>query len=80
MPLEIIEPEKKLFESVEFDEDGRYLVIYHFGAAKYYKFNIFLVGLFLGASYYNYRKNKAVFWNCVNKLWPKIVLTNCVLE
>ena len=59
----LIEDEKKLFENVEFDEDGRYLVMHHFGAAKYYKFNVFLIGLFLGASYYNYRKNQEVFWS-----------------
>jgi hypothetical protein len=55
--------EKKLFENVEFDEDGRYLLMHHPSAAKYYKMNVALLGLFLGFTFWNYKKNQAVFWN-----------------
>jgi len=46
---------QKLFENVEFDEEGRYIVMHHFGALKYYKFNAFFLLMFLAVSYYNYR-------------------------
>lgn len=56
-------PGKKLFENIDFDEDGRYLLLHHNSAAKYYKFNAIIIMLFLGASYFNYKRNSAVFWN-----------------
>ena len=54
---------KKLFENVEFDEDGKYLVMHHHSASKYYKLNVAAVSLFLAISIWNYKKNEAVFWN-----------------
>jgi hypothetical protein len=54
---------KKLFENVEFDEDGKYLLMHHYSARKYYKMNVAFVAMFLAMSYWNYKKNEAVFWN-----------------
>lgn len=54
---------KKFFENVEFDEEGKFLVMHHNSAAKYYKINIAFLLLFLGFSYYNYKFNNAVFWS-----------------
>ena len=43
---------KKLFEGIEYDDEGRHLVFHHFGAARYYKINAVFLALFLGISYY----------------------------
>ena len=55
--------QRKLFESIEFDEDGKYLVMHQKGAGKYYKINVALIALFLGMSYWTYKTNSGVFWN-----------------
>mmetsp|Transcript_8567 Transcript_8567/g.14450 ORF Transcript_8567/g.14450 Transcript_8567/m.14450 type:complete len:97 (-) Transcript_8567:369-659(-) len=54
---------KKLFENVEFDEEGRHLIMHHFGAARLYKLNFFVVLLFLGFSISSYQNNKDIFYN-----------------
>ena len=53
----------KLFENVEFDDEGKYLLMHHYSAAKYYKMNVAFVAMFFAFSYWNYKKNEAVFWN-----------------
>ena len=60
-----MEPEvdKKFFENVEFDDEGKYLLMHHNSAAKYYKMNVVFLLMFLGVSYYNYKFNNAVFWS-----------------
>ena len=35
----------------------------HPSAAKYYKINIAFLALFMGFTYYNFKKNETVFWN-----------------
>ena len=37
--------------------------MHHPSAAKYYKINIAFLAAFLGFTYWNYKKNEAVFWN-----------------
>jgi hypothetical protein len=37
--------------------------MHHHSAAKYYKLNVAFVALFLGLSYWNYKKNQGVFWS-----------------
>lgn len=37
--------------------------MHHYSAAKYYKMNVAFVAMFLAISYWNYKKNEAVFWN-----------------
>ena len=55
--------EKKLFEQVQFDEEGKYLVLHHEGAKKYYKWNVAILLFFFGSSFLTYKFNTAVFWN-----------------
>lgn len=57
------EEEKKLFEHVQYDDDGRFIVMHHFGAQKYYKMNAMFLALFLGLSIYNFKENSEVFYN-----------------
>lgn len=54
---------KKLFENVEWDEEGRYLLMHQHGAGKYYKLNVVFLLLFLGTTIFTYKKNSVVFWN-----------------
>ena len=51
----------KVFKNIIFDEEGRFLVLHHHGAAKYYKMNIIFLALFFGFSFRNYKYNPAVF-------------------
>lgn len=52
---------KKTFNLV-FDNEGRYLVMHHKGAANYYKMNFGFLALFAGATLYNYKANSQVFF------------------
>jgi len=54
---------KKLFESIDYDEEGRYLIMHHNSAGKYYKINICFLLLFLGTSIWSWKQNSGVFWN-----------------
>jgi hypothetical protein len=47
---------KQTYELV-FDKEGRYLLMHHKGAAKYYKMNFAFLALFAGATMYNYVQN-----------------------
>ena len=49
------------FKNVEYDEDGKFLVLHHFGASRYYRINVIFLFLFLGLSLYNYRYNPQAF-------------------
>lgn len=42
------------FKSVQYDADGKFLVLHHHGAEKYYKINVAIVLLFFGVTLYNY--------------------------
>jgi hypothetical protein len=55
--------QRRLFESIEFDEDGRYLIMHQKGAGKYYKMNVLFIALFFGMSWWTYKTNSTVFWN-----------------
>ena len=55
------QPGKKLFEGIEYDEEGRHLIFHHFGASRYYKINALFLAAFLGLSYYQYKENSAIF-------------------
>ena len=55
--------DKKLFENLDFDEEGKCLVMHHFGAAKYYKLNLAVVLFFFGFSYWTYKVSPDVFYN-----------------
>ena len=46
-----------------FDEEGRYLIMHHDGAAFYYKINMAFLAVFLGTAIYNYKVNKEVFFD-----------------
>lgn len=57
--------EKKYFDKVLFNEEGKYLIMHHDGAAFYYKINMAFLALFLGTAIYNYKVNKEVFFDNV---------------
>ena len=42
------------FKGVHYDEEGRYLILHHDGALKYYRINVAILFLFLGVTLYNY--------------------------
>ena len=42
---------------LEWDTEGRYLILHHLGAGYYYKLNIAFTALFLGMTMYNYVSN-----------------------
>lgn len=48
---------KRTFNNIRFDADGKFLVLHHFGASWYYKVNLLSLGLFYGATLYNYVMN-----------------------
>ena len=50
------------FTNINFDKEGRYLVMHHHGAGWYYKMNFVFLALFLGATCYNYVMNSQVFF------------------
>lgn len=50
------------FKNVEYDQDGKFLIMHHYGAAKYYRINIAILFLFLGVTLWNYVKNSQVFF------------------
>jgi len=50
------------FNHIKFDAEGKFLVLHHYGAGWYYKANLVLLGLFYGASVYNYVMNSQVFF------------------
>jgi hypothetical protein len=55
-----------------FDESGRYLLLHHQSAQKYYKFNMLFVSLFFGISVYNSKKHPELFFN--SRLLAKLYL------
>jgi len=62
---------------VKFDADGRFLVLHHMGAGKYYKMNAAFLIFFFGTSLYNYVNNSQVFFG---KEWfGKLYLGVCGL-
>ena len=42
------------FPIVEYDAEGKFLVLHHFGALPYYRVNAAILFLFLGATLYSY--------------------------
>ena len=50
------------FKGVHYDETGRFLVLHHEGAFKYYRMNVAILFLFLGATLYSYVYNAQVFF------------------
>ena len=45
------------FKGVHYDDTGRFLVLHHEGALKYYRINVAILFLFLGVTLYNYVNN-----------------------
>ena len=67
---------KKLyFKNVKYDQEGRFLVLHHMGAGKYYKMNGAFLLFFFGGSLYNYVNNSSVFFGkeWFGKLYLSIV-------
>ena len=50
------------FKSVEYDDEGKFCILHHYGAQKYYKMNIAILFLFLGITLYNYVYSPQVFF------------------
>ena len=50
------------FKKVEYDEQGRFCILHHNGALKYYRINIAILFLFLGATLYSYVNSPQVFF------------------
>ena len=50
------------FKNVHYDEEGKYLILHHYGAEKYYRMNVAVLFLFLGVTLYNYVYNPQVFY------------------
>jgi len=72
----LFEQDKKYFDNIYFDENGRYIVFHHNSAAKYYKLNVIFLALFFGISFYNYKINGAVFLDDkFGKLYLSIIAT-----
>lgn len=46
-----------------FNEEGKFIVLHHHGAGKYYKMNFLFLMAFFGFSYINYKNNPAIFLN-----------------
>ena len=61
--MEQLTTSKKLFECIDYDSEGRYLVMHNHRASKYYKLNVSFILLFLGTSYWTYKQHSAVFWS-----------------
>ena len=55
--------EVKQFAHLVFDENGRYLLLHHHSAQKYYKWNVLFVGLFYAFSFYNAKAHPELFFN-----------------
>jgi hypothetical protein len=50
-----------VYNNVDFNEEGKFLLLHHNSAAKYYKMNLIFLILFLGVSLRNYYVNSAIF-------------------
>ena len=50
------------FKNVVYDEDGKFLVLHHYGAERYYKLNVAVVMLFFGVTLYYYVYAPQVFF------------------
>ena len=50
------------FKGVHYDEEGRFLLLHHDGAQRYYKINVAVLFLFFGITLYNYVNNAQVFF------------------
>ena len=69
--------DKKLFEQIKFDSEGKFLVLHHEGAKKYYKFNLAILLFFFSTSLVTYKLNTAVFWNdTFAKIYLGILITS----
>lgn len=62
IPVKKAGESRRTFNHIKFDADGKFLVLHHYGASWYYKANLIFLGMFYGASLYNYVVNSQVFF------------------